>query len=82
QAPGYGLGLMIESTVPPSFLGHTGQGPSSTGAVYHFPAWARSVTAAAFAPVDDQGRIEQCVVDIAQDIVGDGREAAPGAVRE
>jgi CubicO group peptidase (beta-lactamase class C family) len=74
QAPGYGLGLMIETTAPRSFMGHTGQGPSSTGAVYHFPARANSVTAAAFAPVDDQGLVEQRVVEIARGIAGGERE--------
>jgi CubicO group peptidase (beta-lactamase class C family) len=74
QAPGYGLGLMIETTAPPSFMGHTGQGPSSTGAVYHFPARKTAVTAAAFAPVDDQGLVEQRVVEIARGIAGGERE--------
>jgi CubicO group peptidase (beta-lactamase class C family) len=74
QAPGYGLGLMIETTAPRSFMGHTGQGPSSPGAVYHFPARANSVTAAAFAPVDDQGLVEQRVVEIARGIGGGERE--------
>jgi D-alanyl-D-alanine carboxypeptidase len=74
QAPGYGLGLMIETTAPQSFMGHTGQGPSSTGAVYHFPARASSVTAAAFAPVHDQGLVEQRVVEIARGIGGGERE--------
>ena len=74
QAPGYGLGLMIETTAPQSFMGHTGQGPSSTGAVYHFPARASSVTAAAFAPVHDQGLVEQRVVEIARAIGGGERE--------
>ena len=74
QAPGYGLGLMIETTAPPSFMGHSGQGTSSTGAVYHFPARASSVTAAAFAPVHDQGLVEQRVVEIARGIGGGERE--------
>ena len=74
QAPGYGLGLMIETTVPRSFMGHTGQGPSSAGAVYHFPARASSVTAAAFAPVHDQGLVEQRVVEIARGIAGGERK--------
>ena len=74
QAPGYGLGLMIETTAPRSFMGHTGQGPSSTGAVYHLPARASSVTAAAFAPVHDQGLVEQRVVEIARGIAGGERE--------
>ena len=74
QAPGYGLGLMIDTTAPPSFMGHTGQGPSSTGAVYHFPGRKTGVTAADFAPVDDQGLVEQRVVEIARGIAGGERE--------
>jgi hypothetical protein len=68
QAPSYGLGLMIEAADACRFIGHSGQGPSSTAAVYHFPARARGVTVAAFAPVDDQGVVEQRAVDIARDI--------------
>jgi CubicO group peptidase (beta-lactamase class C family) len=82
QAPGYGLGLMIETTTPPRFMGHTGQGPSSTGAVYHFPARVGTVTASAFAPCDDQGLVEQRVVDIARAIAGGGRECAVSGARE
>ena len=70
QAPGYGLGLMIETTTPPRFMGHTGGGPSSTAAVYHFPAPGAVVTASAFSPCDDPGLVEQQVVDIARAISG------------
>jgi CubicO group peptidase (beta-lactamase class C family) len=80
QAPGYGLGLMIETTTPPRFMGHTGGGPSSTAAVYHFPAAGAVVTASAFAPCDDQGLVEQRVVDIARAIAaGDDACALSGA---
>ena len=78
QAPGYGLGLMIETTTPPRFMGHTGGGPSSTAAVYHFPAPGAVVTASAFSPCDDQGLVEQRVVDIARAIAaGDDACARP-----
>ena len=80
QAPGYGLGLMIETTTPPRFVGHTGGGPSSTAAVYHFAAPAPAVTASAFSPCDDPGPVEQRVVDIARAIAaGDDACAVSGA---
>jgi D-alanyl-D-alanine carboxypeptidase len=80
QAPGYGLGLMIETTTPPRFMGHTGGGPSSTAAVYHFAAPGAVVTASAFSPCDDPGLVEQRVVDIARAIAaGDDACAVSGA---
>jgi D-alanyl-D-alanine carboxypeptidase len=80
QAPGYGLGLMIETTTPPRFMGHTGGGPSSTAAVYHFAAPGAAVTASAFSPSDDPGLVEQRVVDIARAIAaGDDGCAVSGA---
>src|SRR6185295_9554387 len=79
-APGYGLGLMIETTTPPRFMGHTGGGPSSTAAVYHFPAPGAVVTASAFSPCEDPGGVEQRVVDIARAIAaGDDACAISGA---
>jgi CubicO group peptidase (beta-lactamase class C family) len=68
QAPSYGLGLMIEAAGACRFVGHTGGGPSSTVAVYHFPGGARAVTVATSAPMNDQGVVEQRAVDIARDI--------------
>jgi hypothetical protein len=80
QAPGYGLGLMIETTTPPRFVGHTGGGPSSTAAVYHFAAPGAVVTASAFSPCDDPGLVEHRVVDIARTIAaGDDACALSGA---
>lgn len=79
QAPGYGLGLMIENT-PPRFMGHTGGGPSSAAAVYHFAAPGAVVTASAFSPCDDPGLVEHRVVDIARTIAaGDDACALSGA---
>lgn len=80
QAPGYGLGLMIETTTPPRFMGHTGRGPSSTAGVYHFAAPGAVVTASAFSPCDDPGLVEHRVVDIARTIAaGDDACALSGA---
>ena len=80
QAPGYGLGLMIETTTPPRFMGHTGGGPSSTAGVYHFAAPGAVVTASAFSPCDDPGLVEHRVVDIARTIAaGDDACALSGA---
>lgn len=71
SAPAYGLGLMIEATnTTPSFIGHSGQDSSSTAAVYHFPARAPVVTAAAFAPVAAEALVEHRVVDIARGLQG------------
>ena len=59
------------------------QGPSSTAAVYHFPARVGAiVTASAFAPCDDQGPVEQRVVDIARGIGADASECAISGVRD
>lgn len=54
---GYGMGLMIarEGPAGPS-TGHTGSGPTSVAAVYHFPD--RRCTVATFAPVRDQAIVE------------------------
>jgi hypothetical protein len=62
QTAGYGLGLMI-NTAPPLGLaiGHTGQGPDSVSAAYHFPDVVPAVTVAAFAPTDQQS-VAECAV--------------------
>jgi CubicO group peptidase (beta-lactamase class C family) len=82
QAPGYGLGLMIETTTPPRFMGHTGGGPSTTAAVYHFPAAGAVVTASAFSPCEDPGLVEQRVVDIARAIAAGDRARAVSSARD
>jgi D-alanyl-D-alanine carboxypeptidase len=82
QAPGYGLGLMIETTTPPRFMGHTGGGPSSTSAVYHFVTPGAVVTASAFSPCDDPGLVEQRVVDIARAIAAGEDACAVGGTRD
>jgi CubicO group peptidase (beta-lactamase class C family) len=82
QAPGYGLGLMIETTTPPRFMGHTGGGPSSTAAVYHFPAPGAVVTASAFSPCDDPGLVEHRAVDIARAIAAGDDACALSSARD
>jgi D-alanyl-D-alanine carboxypeptidase len=58
-APGYGLGLMIETAAgAEAFMGHSGEG-TTNAAVYYFPARAPSVTVAAFAPTTNIGLVEQ-----------------------
>jgi len=42
--------------------GHTGQGPGSTAAAYRFADLDPPCTAAAFAPVEDQGLVERAVL--------------------
>jgi len=63
---GYGLGLFID---PESrrgrCLGHTGEGPGSVAAAYHFPDLDPTLSIAAFADVDDPGVVERAVLDLA-----------------
>jgi len=64
QSAGYGLGLMIDTASSLGLcIGHTGQGPASVAAAYHFPALVPPVTVAAFAPTDEQGVAERAVID-------------------
>jgi CubicO group peptidase (beta-lactamase class C family) len=59
QTHGYGLGLMMgTSRAGRTVLGHTGGGPGSVVAVYHFPEGAPRSTAAAFALGNDEARVE------------------------
>jgi D-alanyl-D-alanine carboxypeptidase len=60
----YGLGLMIDVASPYGLcIGHTGQGPESVSAAYHFPDLSPPLTVAAFAPTDDQGVAERAVLE-------------------
>ncbi|WP_050461360.1 serine hydrolase domain-containing protein [Herbaspirillum autotrophicum] len=61
---GYGLGCMMAQAGPAGkSCGHTGAGPGSVAAVYHFPDHRRTV--AAFAPAADQSVVEWAVVEAA-----------------
>jgi D-alanyl-D-alanine carboxypeptidase len=64
RTAGYGLGLMIDTASPHGLcLGHTGQGPASVSAAYHFPELTPPLTVAAFAPTDDQGVVERAMIE-------------------
>src|SRR5258708_7388667 len=64
QTAGYGLGLMMDIASPHGLcIGHSGQGPASVSAAYHFPDLVPPVTVAAFAPTDDQGIAERAVLE-------------------
>jgi D-alanyl-D-alanine carboxypeptidase len=64
QTVGYGLGLMINTAPKVSIcMGHTGQGPDSVSAAYHFPDAVPPVTVAAFAPTDEQSIAERAVLE-------------------
>ncbi len=83
--PAYGLGIMIDTAGPLGrCLGHTGQGPGSTSAIYHFPDLEPRHTVAVFAPIDGnaaQGLLEARVLEMAGGAsarVG-GRRARPPA---
>ncbi|MGB0921000.1 MAG: serine hydrolase [Alphaproteobacteria bacterium] len=60
KMPTYGLGVMADMG---RCFGHTGQGPGSVFACYHFRREA--ITIAGFAQTDDQGEVEQAVCDAA-----------------
>src|SRR5262245_6500580 len=62
RSAGYGLGLMIDVASPRGLaIGHSGQGPGSVSAAFHFPALARTV--AAFAAVEEPGVVERAVLE-------------------
>jgi CubicO group peptidase (beta-lactamase class C family) len=64
RTAGYGLGVMIDIASPHGLcIGHSGQGPASVSAVYHFPELTPPLTVAAFAPTDDQGMVERAVLE-------------------
>ena len=64
RTAGYGLGLMMDIASPLGVcIGHSGQGPDSVAAAYHFPDLDVPLTVAAFAPTDEQGIAERAVLD-------------------
>jgi CubicO group peptidase (beta-lactamase class C family) len=64
RTAGYGLGLMMDIASPHGLcIGHSGQGPDSVAAAYHFPDLDPPRTVAAFAPTDDQGIVERAVLE-------------------
>ncbi len=69
RVPSYGLGIMIDTAGPLGrCMGHTGQGPGSTSAIYHFPDLKPRRTVAVFTPVDGnvaQGLLEERVLELA-----------------
>jgi len=66
DAGGYGLGVM-GGTVPGlgRAVGHSGGGPFSVAAIYHFPDGAEPVTVACFAEAGDEGVAEHAAVRLA-----------------
>jgi D-alanyl-D-alanine carboxypeptidase len=65
RTPAYGLGFMTD-VVPPRgrCIGHTGGGPGSAAAAYHFPELDPPRTTAVFAPVDDVGIVERAALGL------------------
>jgi D-alanyl-D-alanine carboxypeptidase len=62
----YGLGLMMDVASPLGLsIGHSGMGPHSVSAVYHFPDLDPPRTVSAFAPVPDQAVVEFAVLETA-----------------
>ena len=59
-----GSALMMDIASPHGLcIGHSGQGPDSVSAAYHFPDLDPPLTVAAFAPTDDQGIAERAVLE-------------------
>ena len=68
-ACGYGLGLMIGAMKGVGrAIGHTGGGPFSTAAVYHFPDLPDAPTVACFAPGQEAGETESKAAALARQI--------------
>jgi D-alanyl-D-alanine carboxypeptidase len=64
RTKGYGLGVMMDIASEHGMcVGHSGQGPDSVSAAYHFPDLDPPRTVAAFAPTDDQGIAERAVLE-------------------
>jgi hypothetical protein len=66
ETSGYGLGLMIGRMASAGIaMGHSGAGPGSVSAIYHFGDRPTPCTVAAFAKGDDEGTTEHEVVRLA-----------------
>jgi CubicO group peptidase (beta-lactamase class C family) len=64
RTAGYGLGLMMDIASPHGLcIGHSGQGPDSVSAAYHFPDLDPALSIAAFSLTDDQGIVERAVLE-------------------
>ncbi len=61
--PSYGLGVMMDPKAPAGrMVGHTGQGPTTTAAIYRFPDARPDCTIAVFANSPHQGPTEWACV--------------------
>jgi D-alanyl-D-alanine carboxypeptidase len=66
RTKGSGLGVMMDIASPHGLcIGHSGQGPDSVSAAYHFPDLDPPCTVAAFAPSDNQGIAERAALEAA-----------------
>ena len=69
ETTGYGLGLMIGRMRSAGIaMGHSGAGPGSVNAVYHFGDRTSPCTVAAFAQGDDEGVTEHEVARLARQV--------------
>jgi hypothetical protein len=64
--PTPGTGLMIDPNGPLGmWFGHSGAGPGSVCAVYHFPGLSPARSVAVFSDQDDEGAAERRVLELA-----------------
>ena len=64
--PTPGTGLMIDPDGPLGmWFGHSGGGPGSVCAVYHFPDLSPARSVSVFADADDEGAVERRVLELA-----------------
>ncbi|MCF2857040.1 beta-lactamase family protein [Pseudoalteromonas sp. SMS1] len=69
KSPAVGLGVMLNCEPKLKTTGHTGQGPQSCFAAYHF-AQANPITITVFEQTDSQAVVEDKAVELAKAFVG------------
>jgi D-alanyl-D-alanine carboxypeptidase len=70
KTAGYGLGVMMDiETELGRCFGHSGEGPGSVCAVYHFPDCSPPRTVAAFAMNETAGAVERAMLEAAARVI-------------
>ncbi len=70
KIPAYGCGIMIDNQKGEKYsFGHTGMGPGSVIAIYHYPNGNQPITVGAIIESTDQGEVEKLVVEYLKEII-------------